>query len=137
MFGGRTLGEVAEAGEGRREAWEGVRRGVGDVGRWFGARDVDVGTRVAQDVGTEIEGAGIEGESEEEESEEESERKQRGGIFVTGNTPVFSDFVIAATFAHMRNVWGEDHERWKDVSSWDNGRWARFVDALREFEDVK
>ncbi|TEB27711.1 hypothetical protein FA13DRAFT_1736178 [Coprinellus micaceus] len=59
------------------------------------------------------------------------------GVFVTGDKPVFSDFVIAATFAYMRNVWGEDHERWKEVLTWDNDRWARFVDALREFEEVK
>ncbi|TEB27717.1 hypothetical protein FA13DRAFT_1877358, partial [Coprinellus micaceus] len=35
-------------------------------------------------------------------------------VFVMGDEPVFSDFAIAATFADMRNVWGEDHARWKE-----------------------
>jgi hypothetical protein len=93
-----------------------VKKRLADVERWF-EKDRDVETDIPNEAG------------------EETERQRR--LFVTGDKPVFSDFVIGATFAYMRNVWGEDHERWKEVLTWDDGRWAQFVDALREFEQVK
>ncbi|KAJ3544721.1 hypothetical protein NMY22_g2673 [Coprinellus aureogranulatus] len=98
---GKTLDELDKDLEGKRKSWEKVRKGLGDVDRWF----------------------------EKGEVVDES-------LFVTGKDPVFADFVMAATFAYMRNVWGEDHERWKELAKWNEGRWARFVEALKEYEEV-
>ncbi|KAJ3548107.1 hypothetical protein NMY22_g1395 [Coprinellus aureogranulatus] len=105
---GKTLDELDKDLEGKRKSWEKVRKDLGDVDRWF------------------------------ENGEDVHGRKENGeeSLFVTGKDPVFADFVMAATFAYMRNVWGEDDERWKEVAIWHGGRWARFVDALREYEQV-
>ncbi|KIM41198.1 hypothetical protein M413DRAFT_445896 [Hebeloma cylindrosporum] len=63
--------------------------------------------------------------------------KNRGkGPFLLGETPSWGDIVIASYFLWMRIVWGEDSQQWKDVSTWNNGRWAGIVEALKKYETV-
>ncbi|KIM40954.1 hypothetical protein M413DRAFT_19076 [Hebeloma cylindrosporum] len=59
-----------------------------------------------------------------------------GGPFLLGKTPSWGDIVVASYFVMMRIVWGEDSEQWKDISSWNGGRWAGIVGALKSFEIV-
>jgi hypothetical protein len=56
------------------------------------------------------------------------------GLFLPGETPSWVDIVIASYLVWMRIVWGEDNQKWKDISSWNNGRWAGLVEALRDYE---
>ena len=58
------------------------------------------------------------------------------GLFLLGETPSWGDIVIASYLVWMRIVWGEDSQQWKDISSWNNGRWAGIVEALKDHETV-
>ncbi|KAF5317825.1 hypothetical protein D9619_012617 [Psilocybe cf. subviscida] len=55
------------------------------------------------------------------------------GRFLMGNTPVWADLLVVAPLLAYRIAWGKDSEKWKDVSSWNGGRWGALVahfDAL-------
>ncbi|KZS96514.1 hypothetical protein SISNIDRAFT_407213 [Sistotremastrum niveocremeum HHB9708] len=49
-------------------------------------------------------------------------------MFVSGEEPVFADFVLASTFEWAKIV-GEE-EVWSKVKSWHGGRWERFLNAV-------
>ena len=52
------------------------------------------------------------------------------GPFVMGDTISWADFFISAFLMFFKNVWGEDSEEWKDIASWDEGRWGNLLRAL-------
>lgn len=55
------------------------------------------------------------------------------GRFLMGDTPVWADLPVVALLLAQRTVWGKDSEKWKDIVSWNNGRWGALVayfDAL-------
>ena len=52
------------------------------------------------------------------------------GPFVTGDTVSCADFFISAFLMYLKNIWGEDSEEWKDVTSWNDGRWKKFAYTL-------
>ena len=56
------------------------------------------------------------------------------GPFLLGETPSWGDIVVASVFIWLRIVWGEDSQQWKDISSWNKGRWAAVVEALKKYE---
>jgi len=56
------------------------------------------------------------------------------GPFLLGETASWGDIVVTSYFVAMRTVWGKDSQQWKDVSSWNNGRWAGITEALSKFE---
>jgi glutathione S-transferase len=58
------------------------------------------------------------------------------GLFLLGETPSWGDIVIVSYLVWMKIVWGEDSQQWKDISSWNNGRWAGLVEALQDYETV-
>ncbi|KAF9564185.1 hypothetical protein CPC08DRAFT_705525 [Agrocybe pediades] len=63
-------------------------------------------------------------------------KNERGGPFIMGPEPCWADFVVRGYLMWMRCVWGEESEHWRDVLSWDDGRWAKFVDGLKKYENV-
>ena len=52
------------------------------------------------------------------------------GPFVMGDTISYADLFISAFLMWFKNVWGEDSEEWKDVASWNEGRWKNLLHAL-------
>jgi glutathione S-transferase len=46
------------------------------------------------------------------------------GPYFMGETVSFADFVIGGLLSEFRLTMGEDSKEWKDVMTWNNGRWA-------------
>ncbi|KIM38462.1 hypothetical protein M413DRAFT_75837 [Hebeloma cylindrosporum] len=58
------------------------------------------------------------------------------GPFLLGKTPSWGDITVASCLILFRIVWGKDSEEWKDISSWNEGRWAGILEALKSYEIV-
>jgi glutathione S-transferase len=56
--------------------------------------------------------------------------------YIIGESPSFADFVIAARFLWIKLVLGEDSQLWKDVSSWNGGRWNSILKSMERYETV-
>uniref|UniRef100_A0A5K1JT30 Thiol-transferase Tc52 n=1 Tax=Ganoderma boninense TaxID=34458 RepID=A0A5K1JT30_9APHY len=53
-----------------------------------------------------------------------------------GGKIVYADIVVAAQLRWMRAVFQEDSEEWKDIMSWDGGRWKRLMEVFSKYEAV-
>ncbi|KAK0489660.1 hypothetical protein EDD18DRAFT_1259043, partial [Armillaria luteobubalina] len=49
------------------------------------------------------------------------------GDFVMGKEPCFTDTVISAFLWLIRNTVGRESEEWKDVATWNDGRWGKHL----------
>lgn len=58
------------------------------------------------------------------------------GPYVLGDTISWGDFVIFSFVYWFKLTWGEDSKEWKDIASWNGGRWAAHIDALKEYLTV-
>ena len=58
------------------------------------------------------------------------------GPFLLGKTASWGDMVVASFFVALRLLWGEENEQWKDISSWNNGRWVGITEALKKYGTV-
>jgi len=58
------------------------------------------------------------------------------GPFFLGETPSWADTVMAGYIIWLRILWGEDSQQWKDVMSWDGGRWNALIEGLKSYETV-
>ena len=58
------------------------------------------------------------------------------GPFLLGETPSWGDIIVVSYLVWLRTTWGEDSSQWKDISSWNGGRWARIVEALKRYETI-
>ncbi|KAL0961165.1 hypothetical protein HGRIS_006137 [Hohenbuehelia grisea] len=56
-----------------------------------------------------------------------------GGEFVTGNTVSFADVIIASFLLWFKRVWGETSQEWKDISSWNEGRWVKRLQTFEKY----
>ncbi|KAG8746506.1 hypothetical protein FRC10_004640 [Ceratobasidium sp. 414] len=56
------------------------------------------------------------------------------GPFVMGNEMSFMDFAIGGMFHWLRRAEGGDMPRWKDMSEWQGGRWARLWAEIEKLE---
>ena len=52
------------------------------------------------------------------------------GPFVMGDTISWADFFLSGYLMYFKIVWGEDSEEWKDVASWNEGRWENLLRSL-------
>ena len=52
------------------------------------------------------------------------------GPFVMGDTISWADFFISGSLMFFKIIWGEDSEEWKDIASWNDGRWKNLLHAL-------
>ena len=66
---------------------------------------------------------------------EEGEERRRA-MFVMGNEPVFADYVIAATLAYMKNVFGEESGEWEEICRYDRGRWSALSRFWQEYDSA-
>ena len=58
------------------------------------------------------------------------------GPYMMGDTISWSDFVLFSFLYWFKLVWGEDSEEWKDIASWNDGRWEAHISALKEYHTV-
>jgi len=56
------------------------------------------------------------------------------GPFVMGDTISWSDIFVSSYLIWFKIVWGEDSEEWKDVASWNEGRWGNLLRAFGEYQ---
>ena len=57
------------------------------------------------------------------------------GPFVMGDTVSWADFFLSAFLMflmYFKTILGEDSEEWKEVASWNEGRWKDLLHALRD-----
>ncbi|KIY67981.1 hypothetical protein CYLTODRAFT_431077 [Cylindrobasidium torrendii FP15055 ss-10] len=54
--------------------------------------------------------------------------------FVLGEKPSFPDFFVGSILFWTKKSFGKDSEEWKDIESWDGGRWAKLLKALEKYE---
>lgn len=58
------------------------------------------------------------------------------GPFVMGNTISWADFFLSGYLIYFKYAWGEDSEEWKDVASWNEGRWENLLRALGKYQTI-
>ncbi|KAJ7782277.1 hypothetical protein DFH07DRAFT_318531 [Mycena maculata] len=54
--------------------------------------------------------------------------------FVMGDVISFADLVVAGEMQWFMKAFGEGSDKWKDMLSWHNGRWAKLIDNLKKYE---
>jgi hypothetical protein len=50
-----------------------------------------------------------------------------------GDTISFADFVAGSYLKWMQVSLGKDSEEWKQISSWNEGRWGERVERLEKY----
>ncbi|KAF8630584.1 hypothetical protein AX17_005396 [Amanita inopinata Kibby_2008] len=60
--------------------------------------------------------------------------QQNGGPFARGEQISFVDFALAGYIMWIKFVVGEDSWMWKDLQSWNDGRWGRYLQSLEKYE---
>jgi len=58
------------------------------------------------------------------------------GPFLLGVTVSWGDIVVGSFLRWVRIVLGADSQQWEDISSWNNGRWGRIAEALKDYETI-
>ena len=58
------------------------------------------------------------------------------GPYMMGDTISWSDFVLFGFLSFFRVIWGEESEEWKDIGSWNGGRWEKLVEVLEKYNTV-
>lgn len=53
--------------------------------------------------------------------------------YFVGQTWSFADFIIAGRLAYARSIFGRESNEWKQMGSWNGGRWGRRMDELDQF----
>ncbi|KAK1232069.1 hypothetical protein PQX77_004787 [Marasmius sp. AFHP31] len=56
------------------------------------------------------------------------------GEFIGGDKPVYADINIASFIIWARVICGADSEAWKNLTSFQDGRWAKFIESLKQYE---
>lgn len=57
-----------------------------------------------------------------------------GGTYIMGDVPCFADIEIISWLQYVKVTLGEDSQEWKDIRSWNNGRWAKLFDSFVKYE---
>ncbi|KAI3608463.1 hypothetical protein WG66_000907 [Moniliophthora roreri] len=55
---------------------------------------------------------------------------EEGHHYVTGDKPVFEDFVLAAYVGCVQDVYGAESEEWREVSKWLDGQLGQLVEKI-------
>jgi len=63
-------------------------------------------------------------------------REEIGGDFLCENTPTFADFAVASALQWCYRGFGSESEQWKDIASWQEGKWAGFLQSLNKYAEV-
>lgn len=60
-----------------------------------------------------------------------------GGPYFMGDTPTFADFTVGGLLHGLKICFGENSQEWKNIASWNNGRWKELVDSLDKYASVE
>ncbi|KAJ6584767.1 hypothetical protein B0H19DRAFT_1015439 [Mycena capillaripes] len=63
-----------------------------------------------------------------------NEGPNQGAPFVMGDQVSFADFVIAGKLQWCMKGFGEESHLWKDMMTWNGGRWAKLINNLKKYE---
>jgi glutathione S-transferase len=58
------------------------------------------------------------------------------GPYFMGDAVTFVDLVTASTLYAMAVVFGEESQEWKDLMTWNNGRWAAFRKSMEQYASM-
>ncbi|KAF8625608.1 hypothetical protein AX17_006794 [Amanita inopinata Kibby_2008] len=58
------------------------------------------------------------------------------GPHMMGETLSYMDLVIASWSFWLRAIFGKDSEKWKDITSWNGGRWGMLFESLTQYESL-
>ncbi|RDB29448.1 Glutathione S-transferase-like protein ustS [Hypsizygus marmoreus] len=64
------------------------------------------------------------------------QKGKEDGPYFLGKENSFVDFVVGARLMWLRRIFGEDSPEWNDIKTWNEGRWAAFVDGIRKYEAI-
>lgn len=62
---------------------------------------------------------------------------KRTGPYFMGESPTFADFVVASMLQMIKITFGEDSEEWKDIATWNDGRWVTLLKDLDQYASVE
>ncbi|KAM5534963.1 hypothetical protein V8D89_011336 [Ganoderma adspersum] len=57
-------------------------------------------------------------------------------LFFMGERISFADVSVAGFLWWIRRIFGEESEEWREIVTWDGGRWKRFMDTFARYEAV-
>ncbi|KAH6912639.1 hypothetical protein BKA70DRAFT_1264440 [Coprinopsis sp. MPI-PUGE-AT-0042] len=52
------------------------------------------------------------------------------------DTISFADFALAGLILCQKELWGEGSKEWKDVMTWNGGKWAKFIEELKDYQAI-
>ncbi|KAF8990471.1 hypothetical protein BDQ17DRAFT_1313825 [Cyathus striatus] len=58
------------------------------------------------------------------------------GPYIMGDMISFADCVLVAFLFWIKISWGEESPEWKDIKSWDDGRWDKLVHGFKKYEVI-
>ncbi|KAI0632208.1 hypothetical protein C8Q77DRAFT_1059646 [Trametes polyzona] len=56
--------------------------------------------------------------------------------FFLGDRIGYADITIASFLIWIRVIYGENSKEWADIKTWDDGRWAKFLEGFAKYETV-
>jgi len=62
--------------------------------------------------------------------------KNEKGPFMMGEQISYADITIAGPLIWMKTVFGVESAEWKDVLTWQNGRWASYMKEFERYEQI-
>ena len=45
----------------------------------------------------------------------------------------YADVIVAAFFTWVQKTLGKDSQEWKDIATWDDGRWGKLVAGFEKY----
>ncbi|KAF9074565.1 hypothetical protein BDP27DRAFT_1287345 [Rhodocollybia butyracea] len=63
-------------------------------------------------------------------------KEETGGNFLCGDSPTFADFALASILQWCKAGYGSESEEWKDIVTWQKGKWGDFVQSLDNYTQV-
>ncbi|KAG6864274.1 hypothetical protein C0991_010911 [Blastosporella zonata] len=64
------------------------------------------------------------------------EKGKSNGPYFLGQEPAFVDIAIASLILYLKKTWGEDSQLWKDVATWNGGRWSKLIQDFQKYEGI-
>lgn len=58
------------------------------------------------------------------------------GPFVMGSEPCFADAVLGAFLRYSWAALGKDSKEWKDIVSWNEGKWVKYLESFAPYETI-
>ncbi|PFH47918.1 hypothetical protein AMATHDRAFT_151008 [Amanita thiersii Skay4041] len=59
-----------------------------------------------------------------------------GGPYIMGETLSYLDIMLASWSLWIRFIHGENSDKWRDVISWNQGRWGKLIQSLEKYAAI-